>query len=115
MQGMSLLTQGVGVAGTILSAFTGMPLLGILSGAFIVNSPGVQVTADAKEMEQLLAELKKRQLSWPLEMSPGALAKGSQFFTVTNPKALVVTYQTSNGEKQVRLPLDGISVLAARR
>jgi hypothetical protein len=115
MQGMSLLTQGVGVAGTLLSAFTGMPLLGILSGAFIVNAPGAQVSADVKEMERLIAEVKKRQLSWPLEMSPGSLVRGSQFFTVANPKALVVTYQTSKGEKQVRLALDSTAFLASSR
>jgi len=114
MQGMSLLIQGVGVAGQLLGAFSGMPLLGIASGAFIVNAPAAQAGASAKEMDQLLAEVKRRMLAWPIEMTAGATVRGSQFFSAPDPKMLVITYQTAKGEKHLKLALDQISFAAVK-
>lgn len=93
----------LGVASSVAAVFAPIPLPG-LTGLLMSGHMYSAQYAGAKDREAIDAEFKKRQLSAPLELSGGALLRGSVFFPlVPDPRAVVLTYSSPKGEAKLRL------------
>jgi len=97
------------------------PVAGILPGVLAMahGYPAIsQSQLEVKDKETIQAEIEKRRLPLPANLSEGGALTGSVFFSrVQKPQALIVRYWTqqgsgaasTDGTSRIRIPLDKIS------
>jgi hypothetical protein len=104
--GTAMVQAGAGAAAqAAISTGSMIPIYGL---SYLSTVPGfLGPYLEAKDREAIEAEFAKRRLPSPLELSGGASLTGNVFFPlVPQPRALVITYRTAEGETQLKLPLE---------